>query len=94
MAEQTIYLKINLAYNICEVINVLYKIQIRYINHKEFAQGVATNPIFIMLVQVFKVIEAHGIFEVAAPFLNLPYQFWNIGFQINQQIRGLHEVNH
>src|SRR5690606_23383553 len=55
---------------------------------------VIADPAFVVFVQVFQVVQPHGVFVFTSPFLNLPNQFRDIGSEVNQQVGCLNKVDH
>lgn len=94
LAEKVIYFQINFIYNEGKVINVLDKIDFIYINDQKFAEIITCNPLFIVPIEVFKIIEPDSILIVTASLLDLAHQLGNIGFQIDEQIGRRHKLDH
>lgn len=92
--EQIVQLQVNLIYNKGEVLNAFNKIQFIYIYRQQLTFAVTANPVFIVFVEILQIIQPNGIFIITATLLNLANQFRDIGFQINQKIRGFYKSDH
>src|SRR5258706_7543376 len=94
LAEEIIHLQVNPPDNRRKILNALGKIHGIYIDDEQLTLFVPANPFFVMFIQVLQVFKAYPIFKIPASFLNLLYELWNIGFQINQQIVSVYKRNH
>src|SRR5690606_32984028 len=91
---KVVQLKVDPVNNVGEVLDVGNEVEIVHVDDQQFPIAVIANPFFVMLIQVFEILETDGILVVAPAFFNLTNKFWNVRFQIDQQIRRTHEVYH
>lgn len=77
-----------------EVLRIVHVIEVVYINDKQLAFLVATDPLLVMLVEVLEVLDFDVVFVVAIAPLNLLNEFGQIGAQVEQQVRRIDHANH
>ena len=94
ITEQIVQLKINPVYNQRKIFDARHIVEVVNVEDQQLAVFVGGDPLLVMFIQVLQVFELDVEFEIPVPFRDLLNKFWDIGSQIDQKIRRLHEIDH
>lgn len=80
LAEEVVQFKVDTIYDEGKILHAFNKIKVVNINDQHLAFLVVANPIFVMPIQVFQIIQANRIFEISSTLLDLTNKFGDICF--------------
>lgn len=92
--KQAVQLKVDATHYPGKVLSVADKIRRVDVNRHDSALAVSSDPLFIVVVDVLKILQLDIELVVPIPFLDLLHQLWNVGFQVNQQVWRQNKIDH
>ena len=91
--EKAIQLGVDTVRDKGEIFGPVLEIQIVGVDYQK-PSLVGGNPVLVLTVKAFKVLETHTLLVVAAPFLDLAYKMGHTGAKVNQKVGKLDHRHH